>query len=150
MSTSLKIIKTKSYVIKKNKLSLSTRVQRTLLHIFFIPRWKKRYGVGATASFLARFIHPSAPIREKYANMHRKERLTNLFTTDRQVRSICRGSKATKAYLIPHNDFDNVDFYKASQNMIITGEGPSESLFEAPIWGNYDNNAASEWEREEN
>ena len=34
--------------------------------------------------------------------------------------------------------------------MTITTEVPSESLFEAPIQGNDDNNAASDREREEN
>ena len=106
--------------------------------------------MGATASCLARFIHPSAPIREKYPNTNRKERPTNLFITGRQVRSICRGSKAIEAYLLHHNDFENVDFYAASQNVTITAEGPSESLFEAPIRVNDDKNAAVEREREEN
>ena len=43
-----------------------------------------------------------------------------------------------------------MDFYAASQNVTITAEGPSESLFESPIIGNNDNNAAAEREREEN
>ena len=94
---------------------------------------KKRAGVGATALCIARFIHPSTLIREKYPNTHQKERMKNLFITSRQVRSIRRGSKATEAYLLHHNDFKNVNFYAASRNMAITEEGPSESLFEAPI-----------------
>ena len=151
MSASSKIRKTKSYVIRKKiELSLSMRGQRTLLHIFNKPRRNKRAGVGTTASCLSRFIHPSAPIREQYPNTHQKERLTNLFITGRQVRLICRGSKGTEAYLLHHNDFENVDLYAASQNVTITAEGPSESLFEAPIRVNDDKNAAAEREREEN
>ena len=103
--------------------------------------------MGSTASCLARFTHPSTHIREKYPNTHRKERLTKLFTAGRQVRSICRGSKATEAYLLRHNYFNNVDFYAASQKVTITAEGPSESFFEAPIQGGDDNNAAAERER---
>ena len=33
--------------------------------------------------------------------------------------------------------------------MTITVEGPSERLFESPIWGNYDNNAAAEQDQDE-
>ena len=43
-----------------------------------------------------------------------------------------------------------MEFYAASWNVTITVEGPSEILFEAPIWGNNDNNDAAEREREEN
>ena len=103
--------------------------------------------MGVTASCLARFIHPSTPIRENYPNMHRKESLINLFINGRQVRSIYRGSKSTEAYLLRHNYFNNVDFYAASQKVTITVEGPSESFFEAPIQGGDDNNAAAERER---
>ena len=106
--------------------------------------------MGTTSSCLSRFIHPSAPIRENYPNTHRKERLTTLFITGRQVRSIHRGSKATEAYLLCHNYFENVDFYTASQNLTITAEGPSESLFESPIQDNNDNNVEAEWERDGN
>ena len=104
----------------------------------------------ATASCLARFIHPSAPIREKYPNTLRKERLTNLFITGRQVRLIRRRNKAIEAYLLRHNDLDHVDFYAASQNVTIIAGVPSESIFEAPIRGNDGNNAAAEREREDN
>ena len=76
------------------KLS-SHLVQEVNVHFytFFMPRRKKRSDVGTTC--LARFIHPSAPIREQYPNTHRKERLTNQFITVRQVGFICRGSKGT-------------------------------------------------------
>ena len=111
-------------------------------------RRKKRSGVGATASYLALFINPSAPIREQYYNMHQKERLTNLFITGRQVRLIHRVSKGTEAYLLRQNDFENVDFYEASRNATIIVEGPLESLFEALIKSNDENNSAAERERE--
>ena len=87
---------------------------------------------------------------EKYPNTHPKDRLANLFITGMQVRSIRRGSKVIEAYLLRHNDFDNVDFYAASWNVTITVEGPSKSLFESPIRGNNENNAAPEQECEEN
>ena len=109
------------------------RVQRTLIQIFVMPRLKKRAGVGTTASCLDRFIRPSRPIRENYLNMHRKEMQINLFITGRQVRSTHRGIKATQAQLLRQNNFDNVDFYEASQNVTITVECPSERLFQAPI-----------------
>ena len=70
--------------------------------------------MGATASCLARFVHPSATIREQYSNTRRKERPTNLFITGRQVMSIFRGSKGTEDYLLCHNDSENVYFYTAS------------------------------------
>ena len=133
MPTLSKIRKLNPMSFEKTELSLSTRVQRTLLHIFLMPRRKKRAGVGATASCLACFIRTSVPIREQYPNTHRKERLVNLFIADRQFRSIRRGSKGTEAYLLCHNDFNHVDFYASYRNMTITSEGPSESLFEAPI-----------------
>ena len=74
----------------------------------------------------------------------------NLFITDGQVRSIRKVSKGTEAHLCRHNYFDSVDFYAASQNVTITAKGPSESLFESPIRGNDDKNAAGGREREEN
>ena len=60
-----------------------------------------------------------------YSDTDWKERLTNLFIIGRQVKSICKESKATEAYLLCHNDFDNVDFYAASRNVTITAKGPS-------------------------
>ena len=105
--------------------------------------------MGTTASCLSHFVHPSAPIRGKLPNTHQKERLTNLFITGRQGRSIIRGSKATEAYLIHHNDFENVDLYAASQNVTITAEGPSERFFESPIRGINDKNSAAQRERDE-
>ena len=43
-----------------------------------------------------------------------------------------------------------MDFYTASRIVTITAEGLSERLFESPILGNNDNNAADEREKEEN
>ena len=135
---------------KKLNSHLVWEVNVHLYTFFYMPRRKKRAGVGTMSSCLSCFIQPSAPIREQYPNTHQKERLTNLFITGRQVRLICRGSKGTEAYLLHHNIFENVDLYAASQNVTITAEGPSESLFEAPIRVNNDKNAAAEREREEN
>ena len=138
MSTSSKKVK-----ISNIKLS-SHLVQEINVHFykkFVMPRQNKRASVGSTASCLSHFIHPSTKIRGKYPNTHRKERLTNLFITVRKVRSICRGSKATEAYLFCNNDFENVDFYAASRNVTITAEGPSERLFEPLFRGNNDNHA---------
>ena len=126
-------------------------VQEVNIHVytfFVMPRRKKRAGVGATTSCLARFIHTRTPIRENYPNTHRKESLMNLFITGRHVRSVHSGRKATEAYLLRHNDFENVDFYAASHSMTISAEGPSESFFEAPIRGKDDTNAAANRERE--
>ena len=94
-------------------------------------------------SCLSRFIISSSTIREQYPNTHQKERLTNLFITGRQVRLICRGSKGTEAYLLQHNDFENVDLYAASRNVTITAEGTSERLFKSLIRGNNDKTAAA-------
>ena len=74
---------------------------------------------------LARFIHPISPIMGQYPNTNRKESLTNIFITSRQVRSIRKGRKVPEAYLLLHNIFDNVDFYAASKNVTITDEDPS-------------------------
>ena len=71
-------------------------VQEVNIHFYtfcLMPRGKKRAGVGATASCLAHFIHPSAPIKEQYPNTLGKERLKSLFITGRQVRTILGGSK---------------------------------------------------------
>ena len=147
MSKSSKIRKTHS-----NSELIFHLVREVNVHFytFFVtPRREKRTGVGATASCLALFIYPSAPIRGKYPNSHWKESLTNVFITGRQVRSIRRGSMAVGAYLLRHNYFENVDFYAASRNVTIDAEGPSESLFAAPIRGNDDKNATAERERDE-
>ena len=147
MSTSSKIRKTNSNIELSSHLVREVNVH---FYTFFVmPKQKKRSDVDATASCPARFIHPSTPIRENYNRTHWKESLTNLFITGRQARSIRRVRKETEAYLLRHNDFDNVDFYAASQNVTVTAEGPSESLFEAPIRGNDDKNAAAEQERDE-
>ena len=136
--------------LKKMSSHLLREVNVRFCTFVLMPRQKKRVGVGATASCLSHFIHPSAPIREKYPNTYRNESLMNLFITGRQVRLIRIGSKVTEAYLLYHNYFDNVDFYAASQNVTITSEGPSERLFEALIRGNDDNNDAADQERDEN
>ena len=105
---------------KKNNSNIKLRshlVPEVNVHFytfFVMKRRKKRAGMCETASCLSHFIHPSAPIRGKYPNTHRKKKLTTLFITGRQVRSIFRGSKATDAYLLLRNDFENVEFYAVS------------------------------------
>ena len=135
----------------ENKLisHLVQKVNVNFYNFFVMPGQKKGAGVSAAASCIAHCIHTSTPIREKYPNMHQKQRLTNPFITGRQVRLICRGSKATEPYIICHNDFEHVDFYAASRNVTITAEGLSESFFEDPIRGDNGNNAAAEQERDE-
>ena len=43
-----------------------------------------------------------------------------------------------------------MDLYAACQNMTITAEGSSESLFESPIRGNDDKNDVVDQDQEEN
>ena len=73
-----------------------------------------------------------------------------MFVAGRQVSLILRRRKATEAYLLFHNDFENVDFYAASRNVTITAEGPPERLFESPIRGNDDKNDVVDQDQEEN
>ena len=123
--------------------------QHTLLHILCYAKKKEKRWPGCD-SVMPSPLHSSLHTHKgNYPNTHWEESLENLFITGRQVRSIRREIKATEAYLLCHNDFNNVDFYAASINLTITVEGPSESFFESPIRGDDDNNAIAKREMDE-
>lgn len=97
-----------------------------------MPRRRCRAGRGAVARCLARFLHPSSHIREKYPNTYKKERISGLIVIRREERAVRRGSRPTRSLVMSHAEFADVEFYAAERNVIIDTEGPEDGIFDTP------------------
>ena len=93
---------------------------------------KLRPGVGAIASCISRFIHPSKPIREKNPNRQKGHKLEGCIIIDQVEKTIKRGSeKPIPCYTFSHPDYDGIIFYASRHYVHVTTEGPVDSLFAA-------------------
>lgn len=94
---------------------------------------KKRAGVGARAIVLARFLHPSLPIRERFPNNFKKHRIDGLSIVGQDLhRVVRRGAKPVLAYEFENINFPGTRFVAAARFANIDNESPKDGLF-APV-----------------
>ena len=70
---------------------------------------KKRGGIGAAGSAIARFFHPSAHIRAKWPNDYQRKRLTNVLITGKGMHRVNRKDQLCYECRIPEIDADLLD-----------------------------------------
>ena len=90
---------------------------------------KPRPGVGAKGTCLVRFVHPTLPLRDRYLNTYKTERLGGWFVRGREHKVI--RNREVLCYTIQHESFNDTDltFYVSVKNFTITEEGPLLHLF---------------------
>ena len=79
-----------------------------------MPRTSHRGGIGAVGSTMARFFHPSKPIRDRWPH-NKKRRLTDVLVTGEATRRI--GKKDQKCYKVRIAEInDGTEFFVAKHN----------------------------------
>ena len=87
------------------------------------------FGKGGLASCIARSIHPSKPIREKYYNRLKSHKIENLVLIADAEKTIQRNSGVSNVYTFSHADFEGVEFYAARRYVHLKKEGREEDFF---------------------
>jgi hypothetical protein len=88
---------------------------------------KKQAGVGAKASCFARFVHPSAAIRQFFPTNQKSNKLDNLLITGEDIKVVRRRSPPTPYFLFRQ------ELYANKRNVVITEEGHPEHFFAAVV-----------------
>ena len=94
---------------------------------------KKQAGVGAKASCFARFVHPSAAIRQFFPTNQKSNKLDNLLITGEDIKVVRRRSPPTPCFLFRHDSFPDQELYANKRNVVITEEGHPEHFFAAVV-----------------
>ena len=76
---------------------------------------RKRGGIGALGSSQASSFHPSAKIREKWPNKHKRLRLERLVVTGEEMFRISGKDEVTYKCCIPEVD-DGIEFHICANN----------------------------------
>jgi hypothetical protein len=94
---------------------------------------KKQAGVGAKASCFARFVHPSAAIRQFFPTNQKSNKLDNLLITGEDIKVVRRRSPPIPCFLFRHDSFPDQELYANKRNVVITKEGHPEHFFAAVV-----------------
>lgn len=87
-----------------------------------------RIGKDALISVLARFVHPSKHIRDKYPNTWKDERLQNCRVTAQGKKVVNR--KEQLCFLFENDDFPGIELYATQRYCKLEVAGPSDLLFD--------------------
>jgi hypothetical protein len=92
---------------------------------------KKVIGKGAVVSSLARMLHPSKAIIDRFINMNAKKRLDNMIVINQRNKTI--NKTITECIVVQSNDVMEVDQhivpYAAKRYFKVVVEGPKENFF---------------------
>ena len=75
-------------------------------------------------------MQPPALIREKWPTTCQRERVEELVLLGQDFWLVRRGSPATDAFIMRHEDFPNKELYATKRMVHITEEGPEEELLD--------------------
>ena len=89
-----------------------------------------RSGYGAKASEIDHMLHPSSLIREKWTNTWQRERVTGVVLVGKYFRVVRRGSPATNAFIMCHEDFLNKKIYATKRMLHTIEEVPKEDFID--------------------
>ena len=84
---------------------------------------KLRAGVGAVASVMSKFVHPSKPIRDKYPNWLKKHNLHRVVLVEVDTKVVQRGANAIMVFVFTHLDFPDQKLYAANRYIHVNEEG---------------------------
>ena len=90
---------------------------------------KLRAGVGAVASVMSKYVHPSKSIRDKYPNLPKNHKLQGVVLVEVDAKFVRRGPNAIMVFVFTHFKFTDQQFYAAKQYIHATEEGEEDSLF---------------------
>ena len=92
-----------------------------------VSRKKKRAGVGAIGSCLAKFLHPSAHIRERYPNDYKTRRLDGLMVMSQREMTVSRSKKL--CFIVTHDSIPDVQLHCTRRYLTITQEAEVQNYF---------------------
>ena len=90
---------------------------------------KLRAGVGAVASVMSKFVHPSKPIRDKYPNRPKNHKLQGVVLEEVDVKVVRWGANEILVFVFTHFYFTDQQFYSAKQYIHVIKEGTEDILF---------------------
>ena len=90
---------------------------------------KLRSGVGAVASVMSKFVHPSKSIHDKYPNRTKNHKLQWVILVEIDGKVMRRGANAIIIFVFTHFDFPDEKFYAAKRYIHMTQEGEEDRLF---------------------
>ena len=90
---------------------------------------KFRAGVGAVASAMSKFVHPSRSIFHKYPNRPKKHKLQGVILVEVDAKVVRRGANEILFFVFTHFDFTDEKLYAAKRYINVTQEGEDDSLF---------------------
>ena len=90
---------------------------------------KLRAGVGAVASVMSKFVHPSKSIHNKYPNRPKNHKLQGVVLVEVDAKVVRRGTNEILVFVFTHFDFTDQKLYAAKQYIHVTEEGEQDSLF---------------------
>ena len=85
---------------------------------------------GVKALTITRKLHPSVLIRGKWSNAYQRESVEGMVVVGQYFWVVRRGSPATDAFIMRHEDVPNKELYATNRMVYITEEGPGEDLFD--------------------
>ena len=92
-----------------------------------------RHGISAQCRVISIFVHPSAPIREKYINCTKEHNMDLVFFIRVSLKVVRRGAAAVLVFSFSHPDFDDGEFYAGKRYIYVAQEGSEEYLFDVPV-----------------
>ena len=90
---------------------------------------KLRAGVGAVASVMSKFVHPSKSIRHNYPNRPKNHKLQGVILVEVDANILRQGANAILVFVFIHLVFSDKQFYAAKRYIHVTQEGEEDSLF---------------------
>ena len=79
-------------------------------------------GVGDVAPVMSKFVHPSKPIRDKYANRPKNHKLEGAVLVEEDVKVLRRGADLIPVFVFTHANFSDKKIYAAKQYIHVTQE----------------------------
>ena len=115
-----------------------------------MARQKRRIGKDATLSILARYLHPTKYIREKYENMRNNQRVEDLVAVRMDRKIVSRREQVVIVVTSEEfkDDDELVELYAVPRWFSVVEEGPEEDIFDMEA-GPKDDEASEEEEEVE-
>ena len=85
--------------------------------------------VGAVASVMSKFVHPSKSIRHKYTKRLKNHKLQGVILVEFDAKVVRWGANAILVFVFTHFYFPNKQFHAAKRYINVTKEGEEDSLF---------------------
>ena len=88
--------------------------------------------VGAAASVMSKFFHPSQPIFDNYPNHLNNHNLDGVVLVEEDVKFVRQGADEIRVLVFTHADFQDKQLYAAKKYIHMIQEGTQEILFVLP------------------